>query len=57
MANDVDAKGIGLGAKDILMGIVTIAAGARQSKYAAARILLFHQWYTCELQLGFKVGN
>ena len=28
MANDVDAKGIGLGAKDILMGIVTIAAGA-----------------------------
>jgi hypothetical protein len=28
MANDVDAKGIGLSAKDILMGIVTVAAGA-----------------------------
>ena len=28
MANDVDAKGIGLTAKEILMGIVTVAAGA-----------------------------
>lgn len=28
MANDMDAKGIGLSVKDILMGVVTVAAGA-----------------------------